>query len=234
MTEFRSFGARFWVFLAGEAFSAIGSWASLVAIWGYAAYAFDAEPARHRHRRRGLAAPAGRASARSRARSSTALGPRKVLVAAKVLGAAGVDRAGLRAQLPHLDRVLVRSRHLDGVRPTGARRVPPRIVSRQTTGSSQLLAQHRRSPRAGARTGRRGRLDRADRLQGRVHLRRHHLRRRHRVDVRRRHARRARCRPDGGVARDARRASHRRSDRGPVRNDPLADRPASTASTAPR
>jgi MFS family permease len=33
-----------WAFLAGQAFSDIGSWASLVAIWGYAAYAFDADP----------------------------------------------------------------------------------------------------------------------------------------------------------------------------------------------
>lgn len=45
MAELRSFGARFWAFLAGEAISEIGSWASLVAIWGYAAFAFDAEPA---------------------------------------------------------------------------------------------------------------------------------------------------------------------------------------------
>jgi MFS family permease len=44
VTELRSFGARFWAFLAGQAVSSIGSWATLVAIWGYAAYAFDASP----------------------------------------------------------------------------------------------------------------------------------------------------------------------------------------------
>lgn len=45
MSDLRSFGSRFWVFLAGESVSEIGSWASLVAIWGYAAFAFDADPA---------------------------------------------------------------------------------------------------------------------------------------------------------------------------------------------
>jgi DHA3 family macrolide efflux protein-like MFS transporter len=35
---------RVWFFLTGQAFSAIGSWATLVAIWGYAAYEFGAEP----------------------------------------------------------------------------------------------------------------------------------------------------------------------------------------------
>ncbi len=36
------FGRRFVVFLAGQALNAIGSWATVVAIWGYAAYEFDA------------------------------------------------------------------------------------------------------------------------------------------------------------------------------------------------
>jgi MFS family permease len=44
VTDLRSFGPRFWVFLTGQAVSAIGSWATLVAIWGYAAYEFDATP----------------------------------------------------------------------------------------------------------------------------------------------------------------------------------------------
>jgi predicted MFS family arabinose efflux permease len=44
VSDLRTFGTRFWVFLAGESISEIGSWASLVAIWGYAAFAFDADP----------------------------------------------------------------------------------------------------------------------------------------------------------------------------------------------
>mgnify|MGYP006186347647 CR=1 FL=1 len=35
---------RIVAFLAAEALSAIGSWASLIAIWGYAAFRFDAGP----------------------------------------------------------------------------------------------------------------------------------------------------------------------------------------------
>mgnify|MGYP001545722174 CR=1 FL=1 len=35
--------ARVAGFLAAEALSAIGSWASLIAIWGYAAFEFDAD-----------------------------------------------------------------------------------------------------------------------------------------------------------------------------------------------
>ena len=87
MTEFRSFGARFWVFLAGEAISEIGSWASLVAIWGYAAFAFDADPAAIGFIGLAWLFPpvilgpfAGTAIDR--------VGPRKVLVIAKALGAA--------------------------------------------------------------------------------------------------------------------------------------------------
>jgi MFS family permease len=86
MTELRTFGARFWAFLAGQAFSAIGSWASLVAIWGYAAYAFDADPLDI-----GIVGVAwlfppvlfGPIAGTVIDR----LGPRKVLVAAKALGA---------------------------------------------------------------------------------------------------------------------------------------------------
>lgn len=37
------FGRRFSAFLAGQALNAIGSWATVVAIWGYAAYEFDAD-----------------------------------------------------------------------------------------------------------------------------------------------------------------------------------------------
>ncbi|MGI8664122.1 MAG: MFS transporter [Acidimicrobiales bacterium] len=39
------FAPRVAVFLAAEAFSAIGSWATIVAIWGYAAYKYDASAA---------------------------------------------------------------------------------------------------------------------------------------------------------------------------------------------
>ncbi len=41
----RGLGSRFWIFLAGQATSGIGSWATLVAIWGFAAFRFDADPA---------------------------------------------------------------------------------------------------------------------------------------------------------------------------------------------
>lgn len=41
----RGLGTRFWLFLAGQATSGIGSWATLVAIWGFAAFRFDADPA---------------------------------------------------------------------------------------------------------------------------------------------------------------------------------------------
>jgi len=86
VTELRSFGARFWAFLAGEAISEIGSWASLVAIWGYAAFAFDAGPADIGLIGLAYLLPpvvlgpfAGTAIDR--------VGPRQVLVWAKVLGA---------------------------------------------------------------------------------------------------------------------------------------------------
>jgi predicted MFS family arabinose efflux permease len=39
------FSPRIGAFLAAEAFSAVGSWATIVAIWGYAAYKFEATPA---------------------------------------------------------------------------------------------------------------------------------------------------------------------------------------------
>lgn len=45
MNDPRALGARFWLFAGGQAISAIGSWASIVAIWGYAAYQFDADTA---------------------------------------------------------------------------------------------------------------------------------------------------------------------------------------------
>ena len=87
MTELRSFSARFWVFLAGEAISEIGSWASLVAIWGYAAFAFDADPTDIGLIGLAWLLPpvllgpfAGTAIDR--------LGPRPVLVLSKVVGAA--------------------------------------------------------------------------------------------------------------------------------------------------
>ena len=86
MTELRTFGARFWAFLAGEAISEIGSWASLVAIWGYAAFAFDADPGEIGLIGLAWLFPpvvlgpfAGTAIDR--------VGPRKILVLAKALGA---------------------------------------------------------------------------------------------------------------------------------------------------
>lgn len=86
MIRFRDFGPRFWVFLAGEAISEIGSWASLVAIWGYAAFAFDADPTDIGLIGLAWLFPpvilgpfAGTAIDR--------VGPRKVLVIAKALGA---------------------------------------------------------------------------------------------------------------------------------------------------
>ena len=39
------FSVRIATFLTGEALSAIGSWATIIAIWGYAAYEYDATPA---------------------------------------------------------------------------------------------------------------------------------------------------------------------------------------------
>jgi predicted MFS family arabinose efflux permease len=39
------FSVRIATFLMGEALSAIGSWATIIAIWGYAAYEYDATPA---------------------------------------------------------------------------------------------------------------------------------------------------------------------------------------------
>ena len=87
MSDLRSFGTRFWVFLAGESISEIGSWASLVAIWGYAAFAFDADPGQIGLIGLAWLLPpvvlgpfAGTAIDR--------VGPRRVLVVSKAIGAA--------------------------------------------------------------------------------------------------------------------------------------------------
>jgi MFS family permease len=87
VTDLRSFGPRFWVFLGGQAVSSIGSWATLVAIWGYAAYRFDATPVEIGLTGMAWLFPpvvlgpfAGTAIDR--------VGPRAVLASAKVLGIA--------------------------------------------------------------------------------------------------------------------------------------------------
>jgi MFS family permease len=139
MSELRSFGARFWAFLAGEAFSAIGSWASLVAIWGYAAYAFDASPLDIGVVGVAWLLPpvffgpvAGTVIDR--------VGPRRVLVAAKVLGAA----ASIALIFAHSFNVLIVFSFGHGISMAFAQPAldafPPRIVSdRQLAAANSLL-----------------------------------------------------------------------------------------------
>jgi MFS family permease len=139
VTEFRSFGARFWAFLAGEAFSAIGSWASLVAIWGYAAYTFDASPLDI-----GIVGVAwllppvffGPVAGTVIDR----LGPRKVLVAAKVLGTA----ASIALIFAHSFHILILFSFGHGISMAFAQPAldafPPRIVKdRQLAAANSLL-----------------------------------------------------------------------------------------------
>jgi MFS family permease len=122
------------VFLAGEAISEIGSWASLVAIWGYAAFAFDADPSDI-----GLIGVAwlfppvvlgpfaGTAIDR--------VGPRKVLVLSKALGAA----ASIALVFADSFSVLILFSFGHGIATAFSRpaleAMPPRIV-----GDSQLAA----------------------------------------------------------------------------------------------
>lgn len=81
-----SLGWRLRVFLGGQALSAIGSWATLVAVWGYAAFAFDSGAAEI-----GLIGVAwllpGVALAPVAGLSIDRLGPKVVLIAAKGVGA---------------------------------------------------------------------------------------------------------------------------------------------------
>jgi predicted MFS family arabinose efflux permease len=87
VTDPRVLGARFWAFAAGQAISAIGSWASIVAIWGYAAYRFDASTADISLVGLAWLIPAicfGPLAGTLIDR----VGPRRVLIGAKALGAA--------------------------------------------------------------------------------------------------------------------------------------------------
>jgi predicted MFS family arabinose efflux permease len=87
VTDPRVLGARFWAFAAGQAVSAIGSWASIVAIWGYAAYQFDADT-----KDLGLVGLAWVVPAIAFGPIAGTVidrvGPRRVLIGAKALGAA--------------------------------------------------------------------------------------------------------------------------------------------------
>jgi MFS family permease len=134
VVRFRDFGSRFWAFLAGEAISEIGSWASLVAIWGYAAFAFDAEPAEIGFIGLAWLLPpvvlgplAGTAIDR--------VGPRRVLVLAKAGGAA----ASIALVFANTFPLLIAFSFGHGIVTAFSRpaldAMPPRIV-----GDSQLAA----------------------------------------------------------------------------------------------
>ena len=77
----------FAVLAAGMAIDAAGSWAALVALWGFAAYKFDAGPAQIAILGMSWAAPAALLGPFAGVPVDR-LGPRKVLIFAQVLGAA--------------------------------------------------------------------------------------------------------------------------------------------------
>lgn len=82
-----SLGWRLRVFLGGQALSAIGSWATLVAVWGYAAFAFDSGAAEIGFIGVAWLLP-GVALAPVAGMGIDSMGPKRVLIAAKGVGAA--------------------------------------------------------------------------------------------------------------------------------------------------
>src|SRR5215210_7278756 len=78
---------RFALLLAGQAVNSIGSWAALVAIWGFAAYRYDATPGQVALLALGWALPASLVGPLAGVPIDR-LGPKRVLVAADLLGAA--------------------------------------------------------------------------------------------------------------------------------------------------
>src|SRR4051794_21176891 len=77
---------RFALLLAGQAVNAIGSWAALIAIWGFAAYRFDATPGQVALLALAWAVPAAILGPLAGVPIDR-LGPRRVLIAADLLGA---------------------------------------------------------------------------------------------------------------------------------------------------
>lgn len=125
-------------FLAAEAVSAIGTWATIVAIWGYAAYEFDATAGDVARFGVAFSLPPvllGPASGAAIDR----FGPRRVLACAKVLGAA----ASLALLLADDFRSLAVLSALHGVSAAFAlpslQSLPPRIVAARDLARTNAL-----------------------------------------------------------------------------------------------